>query len=197
MEVALLTISDPSHSHYWDAGWAKQYLRLPLYIDSLCYRMQVVSDLCSQVQSMPNWWITLKTVLISVRAWYERKTDGTREQRLSGNRQGLQQNRDSEGTLPDSNGTTATNSNAPLADSTILPEEAHIDCSSAARETNSIDQHASRQMHAHPEREHVDLTSSTWLHDMESNIDSGWDVMLGHNFDMNCFGTGFWDANFH
>lgn len=75
--VILSKLSFPSPMHtaaHWDIRGAQERVRLDLYIESLCYRMQSITTSASTLQSQPDFFLSLKMILERTREWYVRKT---------------------------------------------------------------------------------------------------------------------------
>lgn len=61
----------------WDYRTAQERVRVDLYLESLCYRMQSLTTFDDTRQPLPDFWILMKTLLERMRSWY------THEIRLS------------------------------------------------------------------------------------------------------------------
>lgn len=73
--ISKLSFSNPMHAAiHWDVRTAQERVRLDLYIDSLCYRMQSITTSGSPPQSNPDFFLSLKMILERTRGWYVRKT---------------------------------------------------------------------------------------------------------------------------
>ena len=75
--IAMANITIPSEKHppQWDIKAAQDRLKLNLYLESLCYRMQDLTTFNPPAQPHPDYWISNKVALQSIRSWYKSKTD--------------------------------------------------------------------------------------------------------------------------
>ena len=63
----------PSNYHteiHWDYHMAQERVRVDLYLESLCYRMQSLTMCDRTSQRLGDFWSLLKTLLERVRSWY-------------------------------------------------------------------------------------------------------------------------------
>ncbi|KAF2649993.1 hypothetical protein K491DRAFT_707826 [Lophiostoma macrostomum CBS 122681] len=75
--VARLCIPDASQlPAQWDVKAAQDRVRLDLYLESLCYRMQGLSTFDKVKQPHPDFWCAMKLIMDLTRAWYCRKIRG-------------------------------------------------------------------------------------------------------------------------
>ena len=58
---------------HWDSRTAQERVRVDLYLESLCYRMQSLTTFDNTSQPLPDFWILLKTLLERIRSWYMHK----------------------------------------------------------------------------------------------------------------------------
>lgn len=71
--VSKLSFPSPQHTaSQWDTQKAQDRVRLDLYLESLCYRMQSITS--SLPDAEPDFFATLKLILEKTRRWYMRKT---------------------------------------------------------------------------------------------------------------------------
>ena len=66
----------PSNNYtdiHWDFDTAQERVRVDLYLESLCYRMQSLTTFDTTSQPLPDFWILLKTLLDRIRCWYIHK----------------------------------------------------------------------------------------------------------------------------
>lgn len=71
--VSKLSFPSPQHAaSQWDTQKAQDRVRLDLYLESLCYRMQSITS--SLPNAEPDFFATLKLILEKTRHWYMRKT---------------------------------------------------------------------------------------------------------------------------
>lgn len=71
--AAMVSATSQSHPSQWDVRAARDRVRLDLYLESLCHRMQILTTFNPPTQPHPDWWMTLKTVMQSVEGWYKKK----------------------------------------------------------------------------------------------------------------------------
>ncbi|MCJ1402734.1 hypothetical protein MMC11_005955 [Xylographa trunciseda] len=57
----------------WDPRLARERLRLDLYLEALCYRMQAITTYARPAQPLPDFFASMKIILERTRGWYERK----------------------------------------------------------------------------------------------------------------------------
>ena len=57
----------------WDYRTAQERVRVDLYLESLCYRMQSLTTFDDTRQPLPDFWILMKTLLERMRSWYTHK----------------------------------------------------------------------------------------------------------------------------
>lgn len=60
----------------WDVKTAQDRMRLDLYLESLCYRMQGLSTFDKAKQPHPDFWWAMRMILELTRTWYCRKIGG-------------------------------------------------------------------------------------------------------------------------
>lgn len=71
--VSKLSFPSPQHTaSQWDTQKAQDRVRLDLYLESLCYRMQSITS--SLPNAEPDFFATLKLILEKTGHWYLRKT---------------------------------------------------------------------------------------------------------------------------
>ena len=66
----------PSNNYtdiYWDYRTAQERVRVDLYLESLCYRMQSLTTFDNTSQPLPDFWISVKMLLERIRSWYMHK----------------------------------------------------------------------------------------------------------------------------
>ncbi|PSN59287.1 hypothetical protein BS50DRAFT_565856 [Corynespora cassiicola Philippines] len=74
MTTARLCIPSEAHSALqWDVKGAQDRVRLDLYLESLCYRMQELSTYDRKNQSHPDFWWAMRMIMDLTRKWYCRK----------------------------------------------------------------------------------------------------------------------------
>ena len=81
--LMISTLSFPSAIYSnttWDVLIAQERVRLELYIESLCYRMQSLTTYNGTTQTQPDIFLSLKLILERTRAWYSRKTHTRNEE---------------------------------------------------------------------------------------------------------------------
>ncbi|MCJ1284003.1 hypothetical protein MMC26_003334 [Xylographa opegraphella] len=72
--VSKLSFPHPTHSaSHWDPRLAHDRLRLDLYLESLCYRMQAITTYAGPAQPIADFFASMKLILERTRRWYERK----------------------------------------------------------------------------------------------------------------------------
>lgn len=72
----------PSNNYtdiHWDCHTAQERVRVDLYLESLCYRMQSLTTFDNTSQPLPDFWILLKTLLERIRSWYMQKIQSSTE----------------------------------------------------------------------------------------------------------------------
>lgn len=76
--ISKLSFPSPQHTaSQWDTQKAQDHVRLDLYLESLCYRMQSITS--SLPNTEPDFFSTLKLILEKTRYWYMRKTHSATE----------------------------------------------------------------------------------------------------------------------
>ena len=81
--LMISTLSFPSARYSnttWDVLIAQERVRLELYLESLCYRMQSLTTYNGTTQPQPDIFLSLKLILERTRAWYSRKTHTHKEE---------------------------------------------------------------------------------------------------------------------
>jgi hypothetical protein len=72
--VSRLCIPCDAHaSAQWDVKTAQDRVRLDLYLESLCYRMQALSTFDKVKQPHPDFWSAMKMIMDLTKDWYCRK----------------------------------------------------------------------------------------------------------------------------
>ncbi|MCJ1389439.1 hypothetical protein MMC18_002296 [Xylographa bjoerkii] len=72
--ISRLSFPHPTHAAlHWDPRLAHDRLRLDLYLESLCYRMQAITTYAGPAQPIPDFFASMKILLERTRRWYERK----------------------------------------------------------------------------------------------------------------------------
>ncbi|KAF2113981.1 hypothetical protein BDV96DRAFT_106241 [Lophiotrema nucula] len=75
--VSRLCIPSDAHAAMqWDVKAAQERVRLDLYLESLCYRMQGLSTYDKVKQPHPDFWWAMRMIMDLTRAWYVRKIKG-------------------------------------------------------------------------------------------------------------------------
>jgi hypothetical protein len=75
MTMARLSIPSEAHAAaQWDVKAAQDRVRLDLYLESLCYRMQSLSTFEKAKQPHPDFWWAMRMIMDLTRSWYCRKT---------------------------------------------------------------------------------------------------------------------------
>jgi hypothetical protein len=75
MTMARLSIPSEVHTAaQWDVKAAQDRVRLDLYLESLCYRMQSLSTFEKPKQPHPDFWWAMRMIMDLTRSWYCRKT---------------------------------------------------------------------------------------------------------------------------
>ncbi|KAF2732603.1 hypothetical protein EJ04DRAFT_440740 [Polyplosphaeria fusca] len=75
--VARLCMPNENHDAVnWDVKAAQERVRLDLYLESLCYRMQGLSTFDAVKQPHPDFWMVMKMIMELTRKWYCRKING-------------------------------------------------------------------------------------------------------------------------
>lgn len=75
MTMARLSIPSDAHTAaQWDVKAAQDRVRLDLYLESLCYRMQGLSTFNKPKQPHPDFWWAMRMIMDLTRSWYCRKT---------------------------------------------------------------------------------------------------------------------------
>ena len=72
----------PSNNYtdiHWDFDTAQERVRVDLYLESLCYRLQSLTTFDKTSQPLPDFWIVLKTLLDRIRSWYIHKIRSSTE----------------------------------------------------------------------------------------------------------------------
>lgn len=73
--ISKLSFPSPMHTAlHWNVRTAQERVRLDLYIESLCYRMQSITTSGAPPHSNPDFFLSLKMILERTREWYVRKT---------------------------------------------------------------------------------------------------------------------------
>lgn len=73
--ISKLSFPSPMHTAvHWNVRTAQERVRLDLYIESLCYRMQSITTSGALPHSNPDFFLSLKMILERTRDWYVRKT---------------------------------------------------------------------------------------------------------------------------
>ena len=67
----------------WDYRTAQEQVRVDLYLESLCYRMQSLTTFDSTTQPLPDFWILLKRLLERIRSWYMQKIRWSTEESVT------------------------------------------------------------------------------------------------------------------
>lgn len=77
--IILSKLSFPSESHIpgWDVRVAQDRVRLDLYLESLCYRMQNLTTFKRPAQPLPDFWLSMNMIMEKTKTWYIRKTKPT------------------------------------------------------------------------------------------------------------------------
>ena len=73
----------PSNNYtdiHLDFDTAQERVRVDLYLESLCYRMQSLTTFDRTSQPLPDFWILLKTLLDRIRSWYIHKIRSSTEE---------------------------------------------------------------------------------------------------------------------
>ena len=73
----------PSNNYtdiHWDFDTAQERVRVDLYLESLCYRIQSLTTFDKTSQPLPDFWILLKTLLDRIRSWYIHKIRSSTEE---------------------------------------------------------------------------------------------------------------------
>lgn len=80
LPIVLLSIAKLSfeNDRFTAAGWdpqsARSHVRLDLYLESLCYRMQSLTTFEPPTQTHPDFFLSFKMILERTRQWYGRRT---------------------------------------------------------------------------------------------------------------------------
>jgi hypothetical protein len=80
--VTLSRLCIPNNSHAsipWDAKAAQGRVRLDLYLESLCHRMQGLSTYDKVKQPHPDFWRAMHMILDLTRVWYSRRIRGEKK----------------------------------------------------------------------------------------------------------------------
>lgn len=72
--VARLSFPNENHIPGWDVRAAQDRVRLDLYLESLCYRMQNLTTFNRVTQPNPDFWLSLSMIMEKTKLWYLRKT---------------------------------------------------------------------------------------------------------------------------
>jgi len=73
--ISKLSFPSPEHTAtHWDIRLAQDRVRLDLYLEALCYRMQSITTYSGTAQPHPDIFLSLKMILERTRHWYVRKT---------------------------------------------------------------------------------------------------------------------------
>ncbi|KAF2274045.1 uncharacterized protein EI97DRAFT_469018 [Westerdykella ornata] len=72
----------------WDAKAAQDRVRLDLYLESLCYRMQGLSTYDGRTQKMLDFWQVMHMIMDLTRGWYARRVQGINNNGKKGTRSG-------------------------------------------------------------------------------------------------------------
>lgn len=74
MTISRLSIPSEAHTAaQWDVKAAQDRVRLDLYLESLCYRMQGLSTFDKRKQPHPDFWCAMRMIMDLTRSWYCRK----------------------------------------------------------------------------------------------------------------------------
>ena len=68
---------------HWDYRTAQERVRVDLYLESLCYRMQSLTTFDNTSQPLPDFWILLKTLLERIWSWYMHRIRSSTEEAAS------------------------------------------------------------------------------------------------------------------
>ncbi|KAF2179445.1 hypothetical protein K469DRAFT_716434 [Zopfia rhizophila CBS 207.26] len=74
--VTISKLCIPSELHtaaQWDVQAAQDRVRLDLYLESLCYRMQSLTTYDKVKQPHPDFWMAMKMILDLTKGWYTRR----------------------------------------------------------------------------------------------------------------------------
>lgn len=74
MTICKLSFLSKSHFPQWDVKVVRDRVRLELYLESFCYRMQTLRTFKSPDQKIPDFWTTMQMIMELIRQWYTRKT---------------------------------------------------------------------------------------------------------------------------
>ena len=74
--ITICKLSFPSKTHFpqWDIKVAIDRVRLDLYLESFCYRMQTLRTFKPPDQKIPDFWTAMQKIMERIREWYMRKT---------------------------------------------------------------------------------------------------------------------------
>jgi len=81
MIIFRLTIPSEAHmAAQWDVKAAQDRVRLDLYLESLCYRMQSLSTYDKAKQRHPDFWYAMRMIMDLTRSWYRQKIQAANAQ---------------------------------------------------------------------------------------------------------------------
>lgn len=78
MVIIMLTTRMTNELVGWDIKAAQERVRLDLYLESLCFRMQNLTTFKPPKQPRPDTWMAMKMVMQSIRGWYKQKLEPAR-----------------------------------------------------------------------------------------------------------------------
>ena len=73
MTICKLSLPSNAHVSHWDVKAVQDRVRLDLYLESLCYRMQKLTTYRPPDQTIPDFWVAMEKIMESIRTWYVRK----------------------------------------------------------------------------------------------------------------------------
>ncbi|KAF2848072.1 hypothetical protein T440DRAFT_429272 [Plenodomus tracheiphilus IPT5] len=75
--ISKLSLPNTDHIPGWNIKIAQERVRIDLYLESLCYRMQSLTTFNRVSQPQPDFWLSMVMIMEKTRGWYVRKTQHT------------------------------------------------------------------------------------------------------------------------
>lgn len=77
--INLCKLSFPGKTHIpeWDVKVARDRVRLDLYLESLCFRMQTLTNFKPPHQKVMDFWFAMQKIMEHIRKWYMRETQSS------------------------------------------------------------------------------------------------------------------------
>lgn len=75
--LSKLSFPGVNHPAAWNIKIAQERVRIDLYLESFCYRMQSVTTFHRETQPQPDFWLSMVMIMEKTKSWYARKTQAT------------------------------------------------------------------------------------------------------------------------